>query len=510
MPARRPWQSVNTSMSKVSKILQVAVWFSRPVILAVAISSGALLAQPVRLPHQIDNARTAILQGSLHPRAQARYDRGSEDPSRDLPFITLMLKPSAAQRAALERLLEEQQDRSSPQYHKWLTPGQFGDRFGLAPSDYSMVSAWLESQGLHIEQKARARNFVTISGAVERVDHAFHTHIHRYRIDGQTYFANATELSLPAALLDLYGGVRGLDDFARPPAAPTPHYDTASGANQLAPEDWATIYDVMPLYAMGIDGAGQRIGIVGAYDMNQGYIDSFRKLVGLPPSQVEQHLVGPDPGLQGTPNEAALDLEWAGAIAPRATLVYIYALNYNTAAQAAIDQNLVTILSYSLSTCEPNGGVGNRMMAQQANAQGITWVASSGDSGGAGCDAHGFFGTTGRDTTVSDGLAVGIPASFPEVTAMGGTMFNEAGGQYWRASNDASQGSAMSYIPEAVWNETGAGGLLASGGGPSIFFPKPAWQVAPGVPDDNARDVPDISFSAAGNHDPYLDRKSVV
>src|ERR1022692_3759156 len=199
MPARRQWQSVNTSMSKVSKILQVAVWFSRPVILAVAISSGALLAQPVRLPHQIDNARTATLQGSLHPRAQARYDRGSEDPSRNLPFITLMLKPSAAQRAALERLLEEQQDRSSPQYHKWLTPGQFGDRFGLAPSDYSMVSAWLESQGLHIEQKARARNFVTISGAVERVDHAFHTHIHRYRIDGQTYFANATELSLPAA-----------------------------------------------------------------------------------------------------------------------------------------------------------------------------------------------------------------------------------------------------------------------------------------------------------------------
>ena len=255
---------------------------------------------------------------------------------------------------------------------------------------------------------------------------------------------------------------------------------------------------------MGIDGTGQRIGILGAYDMNQAYIDSFRKVFGLAPSQVEQHLVGPDPGVTTFSTEAALDLEWAGAIAPNATIVYIYAANFNLAAQAAIDQNLAAVLSESFFTCEPNAGLGNRMMAQQANAQGITWVASSGDSGGAGCDAHGFFGATGNTTTVSDGLAVGIPASFPEVTAVGGTMFNEAGGQYWNASNSANGGSAMSYIPEMVWNETGAGGLLASGGGRSISFAKPAWQTSPGVPDDNVRDVPDVSFSASGNHDPYM------
>jgi uncharacterized protein (TIGR03437 family) len=61
----------------------------------------------------------------------------------------------------------------------------------------------------------------------------------------------------------------------------------------------------------------------------------------------------------------------------------------------------------------------------------------------------------------------------------------------------------LSYIPEMVWNETGGGGLLASGGGASTYFPKPLWQTGPGVPNDNARDVPDVSFSAAGNHDPY-------
>jgi subtilase family serine protease len=151
---------------------------------------------------------------------------------------------------------------------------------------------------------------------------------------------------------------------------------------------------------------------------------------------------------------------------------------------------------------EPNGVADNRAIALQANAQGITWLASSGDSGPAGCDPHGIFGSSGG-VPASLGLAVSIPASFPEV-AVGGTEFNEAGGQYWRSSNNADGGSAISYIPEMVWNDTAAGGgLLASGGGASIYFVKPAWQMGPGVPDDSARDIPDISFNASGYHDGY-------
>ncbi len=98
---------------------------------------------------------------------------------------------------------------------------------------------------------------------------------------------------------------------------------------------------------------GQRIGILGGSDMNQSYIDTFRSQFGLPPATVEQHLVGPDPGITASANEAALDVEWSGAIARRATIVYIYSANFNTAAQGAIDQNLATVLSESLSSCEP-------------------------------------------------------------------------------------------------------------------------------------------------------------
>ena len=460
------------------------------------------LAQPNRITKTVDDAQRVRVMGSLDPRALSQNDLGRADPSSALGYITLALKPTAAQQSALEGLIKGQQDRSSPSFHRWLTPEQFGDRFGVSASDLAKVRAWIESQGFHVEDVARARNWVAFSGTVATAETAFRTEIHRYSANGEQHFANATELSIPEALGDVVRGVRGLDDFWRREKA-LPAYTLPSGVNELAPDDWTTIYDVKPLYAAGIDGTGQRLAILGTSDFPQAFMDSFRSMFGLPPSQIEMHLVGPDPGVTSSESEAALDLEWSGAIARKATIVYVYATNFNDAAQAAIDQNLATVMSQSFGTCEPSAVMGNRAMAQQANAQGITWMASSGDSGGAGCDAHGFFGTTGNSTQAMAGLWVELPAGYPEVTGVGGTEFNEGAGTYWATSNNANGGSALSYIPEMVWNETGPGGLLASGGGASTYFPKPAWQAGPGVPNDYVRDVPDVSFSASGNHDPY-------
>jgi uncharacterized protein (TIGR03437 family) len=397
-------------------------------------------------------------------------------------YVTFSMKPSPNQQAALDRLLQEQQDPASPNYHRWLTPEEFGDRFGLSSGDYAKVLSWVESQGLHVENRARARNWVAFSGTEPRVRSA---------------------LKIPEAVSKLVSGIRGLDNFSKPSASPAPELTNGAGTHFLSPDDWATIYDVTPLYSMGIDGSGQRIAIIGRSDMNQSYIDAFRARFGLPPTTIEQHLIGPDPGITNAAGEAALDLEWSGAIARKATIVYVYANTFNDAAQAAIDQNLAPVMSQSFGTCEPETSVGSRAMAQQANAQGITWMVSSGDSGGAGCDPHGFFNSTAGLMPASLGLAVSLPASFPEVTAVGGTQFNEGSGNDWNPTSAPTGGSALSYIPEVVWNETGAGGLLASGGGASVYFPKPVWQTGPGVPNDNARDVPDISFSAAGMHDGY-------
>src|SRR5579863_9149995 len=170
--------------------------------LAISVSIVAVGTAGTRIVGPINDASRVVLPASVHPNAQPRYDQGRVDPSLQMPFITLVMKPSAPQQNDLDRLLVEQVDPSSPNYHRWLTPEQFGDRFSVMPRDYSTVVSWLESHQLHIEHLARARNWVAFSGAASSVELAFHTEIHRYLVDGQMHVANATEISVPAALQD--------------------------------------------------------------------------------------------------------------------------------------------------------------------------------------------------------------------------------------------------------------------------------------------------------------------
>jgi hypothetical protein len=133
---------------------------------------------------------------------------------------------------------------------------------------------------------------------------------------------------------------------------------------------------------------------------------------------------------------------------------------------------------------------------QMAASEGITTVAAAGDSGAADCD---------ESLPATGGLAVDFPGTSPYVTSIGGTTFSEGSGNYWSSTNNSSNGSALSYIPEVVWNDDAStDSLSAGGGGASIDFPKPSWQTGTGVPNDGARDVPDIAFAASPNHDGYL------
>jgi uncharacterized protein (TIGR03437 family) len=201
-------------------------------------------------------------------------------------------------------------------------------------------------------------------------------------------------------------------------------------------------------------------------------------------------------------SEANLDLEIAGAVARNATILFVYSSDVGTSVQHAIDQNLAPVISMSYGDCEAayasSDAIAMQAMAQQANAQGITWFAASGDSGGADCYGDGV-------PEISNAQSVDMPASLPEVTGIGGTEFNEGGGSYWSTTNSASNASAIGYIPEIGWNDSAADGSpAASGGGASIYFGKPSWQTGTGVPGDKARDVPDISISASADHDGFL------
>ena len=429
--------------------------------------------------------------------AQPRFDLGPVEPAFRIGYITLMLKKTDAQQAALEQVLQQQQDPASPNYHDWLTPEQYADRFGLSQSDLDRISAWLRSQGFIVEYTARGRNWLAFSGTAGHVLATFHTQVHRYRVDGELHFANATAPSVPASLEPLVAGFMGLDDFyPKPPRHPVPANTDATGAHTLAPGDLATIYDITKL---GLDGTGQTIVIVGQSDVDPTDIQGFRKLYNLPTLNLQTIPYGSPAGTANDLVEADIDLEWAGAVAPNATLIYVYGANSGSTTLYAIDQDLAPVISASFGGCESeNTSVLSlyRSEAQKANTQGITWLVSSGDSGAAACDLNASIAT--------QGLAVNFPASIPEVTAVGGTEFNEGGGTYWNTSNGSTGGSALSYIPEKAWNDTTSGGkIYATGGGASSFYPKPAWQTGLGVPSDNVRDLPDISLDGANNHDPY-------
>src|SRR3984893_3401535 len=376
------------------------------IILCFCCLSAALLhAQQDRIPTRIDNNRRVPLRGHVHLNARPQYDRGPVAPSFQMPAITVFLKPSSTQQNALEQTLADQQDPASPNYHRWLTPEQYADRFGASQSDIDKIVAWLESQGFSVGEVARSRTWITFSGTAQQVQNALRTAIHRYDVKGTLHYANSTDPSIPAALSSMVRGFRGLHDFRMKPrnvrAKLNPEM-TASGNNNIAPDDFATIYDVTPLYQAGIDGSGQSLVVVGQTDINLSDIQAFRTRFNLPAANIRKVLGQRPPGpgiIQDQLPEADIDLEWSGAVARNATLIYVYSTDVFTSLTYAIDKNLAPVVSMSYGLCEPSDLIDLptfRSMAQQANAQGITWLAAAGDSGAADCeDSSGALGQTG-------------------------------------------------------------------------------------------------------------------
>jgi Pro-kumamolisin, activation domain len=476
-----------------------------PVLFAL---TGLCAAEiPRRITSEIKDSETFSLMGSTRPMLAWAQDEGEVSGAQALPDLAIHFAMNTQQREDLDQLLRQQQTPGAAQFRKFLTPEEYSARFGPNSEDVAQVAAWLESQGFSDVRIARSRTFISFTGTAAQVQTAFHTPIHRYTIGGETHYANASDPLLPKTLEGMVESVRGLHDFRKKPQGVRKRNPqiTLSGfsGHYLVPDDFATIYNLQPLYQAGLDGMGVKIAVAGQSNIQLSDIRAFRKAVGLPPNDPTIIVTGIDPGLQaksGDQSEADLDVEWAGAIARSATIVFVTSKNVDTSITYAIDNNVAPILTISYGSCEANRGVaGNNTEAswyKQANAQGITVIAAAGDRGAASCDSS---------YPASQGLAVLLPASSPHVTGIGGTTFNEGSGTYWNTTNNSFGGSARSYIPEVVWNESSpANGLSAGGGGASIYNVKPAWQAGNGVPNDGKRDVPDLSLAASPRHDGLL------
>ena len=533
---------------------------------ALALAGAAAHAQAVpQITQPISDTELTTLRGNVHPLVRAAQDLGAVPDATPTGVLTLTLKRSPAQENALRQFLAEAHSKGSTSYHKWLTPTQFGQKYGVADSDLAMVEGWLQSHGFRIEKVGAGRTAIEFSGTAGQVAGAFHTSLHTYKVSGQLHHANAANPQVPAALAPVIAGVGSLNDFhptsqmktlgrAEYNSAThqvTPQWTTPDGAGgvfyAVGPEDFATQYDVTPLYQAGTSGSGQTIGIINDSNINLDLVSAYRALYKLDGSSSTPNLPhiiidGNDPGVTGDAGEAYLDVEMSGAVAPQATVNLYIAANtdfndgLDLAMLRAVEDDVATVLSLSFSGCEAAEGAAGEAyinsLWEQAAAQGQTVMVSSGDSSSAGCDDD------NNPFPAEDGLQVNGLASTPWNIAVGGTDFyysdyatgGASSAQDWNTTNDANHGSLLHFIPEQPWNDSSyglnilqvAGTSIAGGGGGQSTcavvggplagtnpltaegaceglggYAKPSWQAGSGVPSDQVRDLPDLSFFAA-------------
>ena len=498
-------------------------------------SELALAQSPDLITQQIDVAHVQRL-ANHHPQwANPANSTAAAPAGLALDHLTLVLARRPEQERAFQQLLADQQNHASPEFHHWLTAEEVGERFGPSQHDLDAITTWIQSQGLRVNWVAPSRLFIGFGGTATQVGQAFHTEMRSYSVEGVKRFSAASDPMIPRALIPAIRAVRGLYSIEERPAlrsvvgqSASPQVTDNAGDHLIAPQDFRTIYDG----ATGYDGSGETIGIVGWSRISFADLDNFRVRTGAafpnPAEMVPTAYGGVDPGpaytaapkekgaLDGQ-EEATVDVERAGSVAPGANLLLVVsASSGNNDGIGADGQYLVQstpapaqVINIGFGECESDAGPAGvaywDTLFKQAAAEGISVIVSSGDSGASGCDKA--FATPPANPLPNSPNYI---CSSSYATCVGGTEFNDASdpADYWTATNDADLGSALGYIPEGGWNEplgaNAAPQAAASEGGVSRYIETPTWQSEAGpAADESGRNTPDVSFSASC-HDAYL------
>lgn len=514
-------------------------------------------APAVRIVQAIDEGSLVTLKGNTHPFANSANDRGRVSPALPMTDLILVLSRSPRQQAAFDKFVAAQYNPGSSSYHQWLAPDQVGASFGPSLADIATISNWLSSHGFSVREITRDRMSIRFSGTAAQVESAFHTEIHNLEAQGAAHIGNMTDPKIPAALAPVVVGVKSLHNFFPRPLhrlgsqvtrdaatgkwkrVPAVSADSAAGrpaktalvkpqfgvsvpagtgtnAYQLedvSPYDFATIYNVLPLWnaSTPIDGAGQTIAIAGTSSICMGQTDpncantsggynndvaTFRSAFGLPayastnqPTIVSGNsspvTVCPDSSGLCTVNdlvENTLDVEWAGSVAKGANIVLVASYPSSPSDDPLYDSESyivnnkkASIMNVSYGGCELSLGTAGNVeyfnLWQTAYAEGIAVFVAAGDAGAATCDAGGDNGYTNNPYSAQYGLSVNGLASTPYNTAVGGTDFNWCSlasttgctpGPYWNSTNVANGSSAKGYVPEVPWNDTCANPLTVA------------------------------------------------
>ncbi len=525
-------------------------------------------APAARILNSIDESNRITLTGNTPLAANSRNDRGAV--SSDLPMtdLILVLSRSPEQQAAFDAYVASLSDPNSPNYHQWLTPQQVGEQFGPSTADVAKITQWLGGHGFTVTQVTNDRMSIRFSGTAGMVQSAFHTQIHNLVVNGVPHIGNMSDPQIPAALAPVVVGIKSLHNFfprpahhmgqmvqhtsqagkwvrqanaaaqaniaaqtsaaplvpralgtsnsaglARPASSARPQFGISVGGSSpylvedVGPWDFATIYNVAPLWSAGIDGTGQTIAIAGTSAIDIGEtatgtgaavgangsndVATFRTFFNLPtnnsyntpiqmsgnsqPLTVCTDTTGTLPCGLGDLEENALDVEWSGAVAKNAQIILVASYpasvtddNLYDSESYIVDHLTAHIMNVSYGECELGLGTAGNVeyynLWQTAAAEGIAVFVAAGDAGSASCDDGGD--ANGVPYAAEYGLTASGLATTPFDTAVGGTDFNwcpltsgdgcaTEASTYWNTTNSSTtESNAKGYVPELPWNDT--------------------------------------------------------
>lgn len=480
------------------------------------------------------DAQVTMIAGN-HPASVPR--NWSAAPGSKLLQLTAVL--ALRNTTQLAQLESDLQNRHSPNYHRWLTRDQFVTRFGATSGQLRAVEDWLTSQGFVVTASDLSTRRIQFAGTVAAIRQAFATTI---VTDGSSY-ANSSDPAVPAILAPTIQAILGMSSFSAQSAAQSRRSTIIQVAKapsrveadaivdgtgpNFAPADFYTFYNEYPVLNGGNTGTAKPdcVAVMEVGDVAPAALKAFDTQFNLPAVVLKKFIVDKtNPGLP-TDNEPALDVEWIHAVSP-STPIYFYLGNQNVsttpyldALTRAVDDNVCGALSSSVedkNPCPdlPTLAVYNSEL-EQAVVQGQTLFKSSGDYGdnwvcGNPIPQPGpFFNTYDQSTCgVPNGATGNQPsvdeeATSPFLTAVGGTQFTPV---YLSSGADAS---LVGDNLEVAWNGGHQKDVTppcatknSTGGGQSVVFSKPPWQVGLNVPDDGFRDIPDIAIGANGADSP--------
>ena len=437
--------------------------------------------------------------------------------------LNLVIAFEVPKEQELRKLITELYDPNSTNYHKWLSPEDFGSRFGRSEAEINTAINWLLSQGFTIEQTWPNRLAISFSASTELIEKAFDIEINEYKDkDKRNFYSNNQLPKLPKELTSITSSIYGLNNAYLYSTNSKLHpfaseqqkmlQDAIKSGRKLekdfrvgnspiffGPDDLALAYNIAPISDSGIQGQGQRVAIIIDSNVLDDDINLHRQLFGLPFTEVKRFV---PPGLEMPrvrfQGEAELDIDSVSLIAPMAeiNLVLIPELttkNIFLAEQFIINTLKIPIVSESFGGCEANiFDPAEQMLMLQGVAQGMAFFIAAGDEG-AECFPGGKSGQA----------AINCPACYDGATAVGGTQII---GDY------DFFGDLTNVRQESVWNEPPGvrfdcdGNLLTNGGGStgggmSQRVARPNYQTMAsgftgGLPAGTRRVIPDISLLA--------------